>query len=180
MEKTERGYFQPEQAREVARAFSRHGVEYLFIGKGAAILLGYPAGTQDVDIFPRKNRENGERILLALADLGFTVPKKLIGHILNGSDFVQVSDGPFDLDLVFAPDGIESFDAAYERRIIVDQFPVANPIDIIASKKAAGRPKDLVDLSLLEEFGEEFQRSRRTAPKSALEIVLDKTRTDAE
>ena len=44
------GYFQPEQAREVARAFSNAGVEYMFIGKSGAILLGYPSATQDVDL----------------------------------------------------------------------------------------------------------------------------------
>ena len=43
--------FRPEQARIVADAFEKHGVDYLFIGKGAAILLGYPGATQDVDLF---------------------------------------------------------------------------------------------------------------------------------
>ncbi|MEJ7622758.1 MAG: hypothetical protein WKF34_02075 [Pyrinomonadaceae bacterium] len=180
MEKIERGYFQPEQAREVADVFARHGVEFLFIGKGAAILLGYPASTQDVDIFPRKSRENGERIISALGDLGFVVDEKQSDHILRGSDFVQLGTGPFDLDLVFGPDGIEDFDAAYERRIVIDGFSVANLRDIIASKKAAGRPKDFLDISLLEEFREEFEKKLRGERKSTLEIALDRTRSDAE
>jgi hypothetical protein len=32
--------------------------------------------------------------------------------IERGKDFVQIRSGPFDLDLVFAPDGIERFDEA--------------------------------------------------------------------
>ncbi len=48
-------YFKPEQAREVAEIFARHNVEYMFIGKSGAILLGYPASTQDVDLFPKKS-----------------------------------------------------------------------------------------------------------------------------
>ena len=44
--------FNPLQAQEVARAFNEEGVDYLFIGKSAAILLGYPGTTQDVDVFP--------------------------------------------------------------------------------------------------------------------------------
>lgn len=178
METTERGYFQPIQAREVADAFARHDVDFLFIGKSAAILLGYPGATQDVDIFPRKSRENGERILKALADLGFEVPEKSIDHILNGFDFVQLSNGPFDLDIVFAPDGIENFDDAFARRIVVDSFPVANLSDIIASKRAADRPKDWVDLLLLDEFREEFEKKHRKPPRSSIEIALDRTRID--
>ena len=38
----ERQPFNPLQAQEVAQAFNASGVEYLFIGKSAAILLGYP------------------------------------------------------------------------------------------------------------------------------------------
>ncbi len=38
-----KGYFQPQQAIEVAEAFAKHSVEYMFIGKSGAILLGYPS-----------------------------------------------------------------------------------------------------------------------------------------
>ena len=48
----ERLPFNPLQAQEVAIAFNEAGVDYLFIGKSAAILLGYPGTTQDVDVFP--------------------------------------------------------------------------------------------------------------------------------
>jgi hypothetical protein len=50
-------------------------------------------------------------------------------------DFVQLKDGPFDLDLVFGPDGIERFDDAWKRRVEVEGFPVCHPNDIIASAK---------------------------------------------
>jgi hypothetical protein len=41
--------FTPAQAEELATAFAQHGVDYLFIGKSGAILLGYPDTTQDVE-----------------------------------------------------------------------------------------------------------------------------------
>lgn len=37
---------------------------------------------------------------------------------------MQIREGPFDLDLVFAPDGIERFEDAWARRIEVEGFPV--------------------------------------------------------
>src|SRR5262245_57945778 len=58
------------QARELAQAFAAHGVRYL-LGKGAAILLGFPDTTQDADVFVEKTPENGRALLKALASLGF-------------------------------------------------------------------------------------------------------------
>jgi hypothetical protein len=51
----ERREFHPLQAQEIARAFNDHEVEYLFIGKSGAILLGFPGTTQDVDVFPARS-----------------------------------------------------------------------------------------------------------------------------
>src|SRR5437016_14122150 len=99
--------FNPIQAQEVAAAFARNEVDYMFIGKSGAILLGYPGTTQDVDVFPRKDAENGRRIVAALRELGFVVDNRLESEIIRGKDFVQIKNGPFDIDLVFAPDGID-------------------------------------------------------------------------
>ena len=100
-----RPQFQPAQAVEIARAFEQAGVDYLFIGKSAAILMGYPAITQDVDVFPDRTPENGRRIVAALRIIGFDLDASLEQAITRGNDFVQIKTGPFDLDLVFAPDG---------------------------------------------------------------------------
>jgi hypothetical protein len=43
--------FTSQQAVEVATACAAHEVDYLFIGKSGAILLGYSATTQDVALF---------------------------------------------------------------------------------------------------------------------------------
>ncbi|MDB6004280.1 MAG: hypothetical protein JWR15_1267 [Prosthecobacter sp.] len=149
--------FNPLQAQEVARAFNAAGVDYLFIGKSAAILLGYPGTTQDVDVFPAKSAENGLRLVTALLQLGFILDDNTQAEIIRGKDFVQLKDGPFDLDLIFAPDGIENFSVAKSRFIQEDIFPVANLRDIIASKKASGRMKDRLDLHLLELFRVEYE-----------------------
>ncbi|MCA1589830.1 MAG: hypothetical protein LC734_05440, partial [Acidobacteria bacterium] len=174
MESEPRGYFQPQQAREVASAFGRFGVEYMFIGKSGAILLGYPSATQDVHLFAKKSEANGRRIISVLIEIGFEIDGEIKASIIRGKDFVQLKSGPFDLDIIFAPDGIESFDRARERMIIVDNFPVANIRDIIASKKASGREKDKLDLPLLEDFRIEFEKNLRKQPRTALEIALEK------
>lgn len=158
---TDRLPFHPLQAQEVAEAFNAAGVDYLFIGKSGAILLGFPGTTQDVDLFPAKSVENGKRIVQALIRIGFELDDNTRDEITRGKDFVQLKNGPFDLDLVFAPDGIESFAEAKSRSVREDIFPVANLRDIIASKKASGRMKDRLDLHLLELFRLEYEAHKR-------------------
>ncbi|HVS21025.1 MAG TPA: hypothetical protein VHD88_04215 [Pyrinomonadaceae bacterium] len=153
--------FSPAQAAEVATAFAKHHVDYMFIGKSGAILLGYPGTTQDVDVFPRKDEENGKRIVAALQDLGFLINEALEQEILRGKDFVQIKDGPFDIDLVFAPDGIENYDEAKSRMDTSSGYPVVNISDIIASKRAARRPRDAVELPLLQAFREFYEKNRQ-------------------
>ena len=145
----------------LADGFARHGVEYLFIGKSGAIFYGYPDTTQDADLFPKKSPENGKRIADALRELGFPVDDRLEAELIAGKDFVQIRRGPFDVDLIFAPDGIESYELAKSRSSMIDgRFPVAALRDIIASKKAANRPKDRESLPRLEAF-EEYLKQRR-------------------
>jgi hypothetical protein len=79
----------------------------------------------------------------------------------RGKDFVQLKNGPFDLDLVFAPDGIDSFEKAWRRRVDVEGFPVCHPDDIIRSKQAANRAKDRESLPRLQAFREYWLRTRR-------------------
>lgn len=155
-----RDTFNPAQAQEVAAAFAKHGVDYMFIGKSGAILLGYPGTTQDVVVFPRKSEENGRRIVAALRDIDFAIDEGLEQEITRGKDFVQVKTGPFDIDLVFAPDGIENYDEAKQRIDSSSGFPVVNITDIIASKRAAKRDRDLIELPLLEAFREVYEKRR--------------------
>lgn len=175
-----KGYFQPEQARAVAEIFAKHKVEYLFIGKSGAILLGYPATTQDVDLFPKKSEENCRRLVLALREIGFELSEETERKIIRGADFVQINQDPFDLDLIFAPDGIESFEKAKERMLRIENFPIANIRDIIANIKLSGEKRNLLDLPLLEDFRIEFEKSLRKEPRTALEIALEKLDKDKE
>ncbi|MEE8584649.1 MAG: hypothetical protein V3T83_07345, partial [Acidobacteriota bacterium] len=97
--------FEYRQAEEIRDAFSRHQVRYLFIGKSGAVLLGFPDTTQNAVLFVEKGSENGQAIVSALRELGFALTEQQAAQIERGKDFVQLKNGPFDLDLVFAPDG---------------------------------------------------------------------------
>ncbi len=155
------GAFEYRQAEEVRDAFARHKVRYLFLGKSGAILLGFPDTTQDADLFVEKTPENGRAIVHALQELNFELTDPQIQELKAGKDFVQLKNGPFDLDLIFAPDGIEHFSEAWDRRVEVEGFPVCHPDDIIASKEAAGRTKDLESLPRLKAFRKYWEQHLR-------------------
>jgi hypothetical protein len=146
--------FEYRQAEEIRDAFARHRVAYLFLGKSGAILLGFPDTTQDADVFVERNETNGRSLVAALRELGFELIETQAAEIVRGKDFVQLKNGPFDLDLIFAPDGIETFQDAWQRRIEVEGFPVCHLDDIIASKEATGRAKDRDSLPRLKAFRE--------------------------
>src|SRR5712691_11292295 len=153
--------FEYAQAEEIRDAFARHGVRYLFLGKSGAILLGYPDTTQDADLFVEKSPANGAAIAAGLVDLGFELTDAERAEIQRGKDFVQLKNGPFDLDLVFAPDGIEHFEDAWKRHLEIEGFPVCHIDDIIASKAAANRRKDRESLPRLMAFAEYWKSQPR-------------------
>ena len=153
--------FSYPQAVAIAEAFARHGVRYLFLGKSGAILLGFPDTTQDADLFVEKSEANGRALVGALVDLGFPIDPTQRHDLLRGKDFVQIRSGPFDLDLVFAPDGIETFAEAAGRAVLVEGIAVCHIDDIIRSKEAAHRDKDLESLPRLRAFRDWLQSSRR-------------------
>ena len=153
--------FDYRQAQEIRDALARHGVRYLFIGRSGAILLGFPDTTQDADLFVDRSPANGRALAAALIELDFALTPDQIADIERGKDFVQLKNGPFDLDLVFAPDGIEHFAAAWERRIEVEGFPVCHLDDIIASKAAANRVRDRESLPRLRAFRDYWEAKRK-------------------
>jgi len=154
------GVFEYKNAEEVRIVFQRHGVSYLFFGKSGAILLGYSDTTQDVDLFVAKDAENCARLVAALAELGFPLSDPQAEEVRRGKDFIQLRNGPFDLDVIFAPDGIERFEDAWKRRVEVHGFPVCHIDDIIASKEAANRQRDRESLPRLLQFREWLKRKQ--------------------
>ena len=112
-------------------------------------------------MFVEKLPANGAALVTALRQLGFSLTEPQAEDLRHGKDFVQLKNGPFDLDLVFAPDGLERFDDAWNRRIEVEGFPVCHIDDIIASKAATNRVKDRESLPRLRAFREYWLAKHR-------------------
>lgn len=145
-------------------ALGRHHVAYVVIGGMAAALWGSDLPrTTDVDITPAADRDNLVRLAAALADLGARlrvqgvpegVPAPLDAEALAGRSVLTLTTNHGPLDVSFVPEGTSGYaDLATRatRRPLAghDEVPVADLADVIASKAAAGRAKDLRQLPSL-------------------------------
>jgi hypothetical protein len=127
-------------------------VRYVVIGGVAAIVHGVPRTTFDVDLLIEASEENASRLLAALSDAGIgsatlTTAKDLLAHeITIFRDVVRI-------DVQTRTPGVD-FAGAWERRIERDvadtKYWLLSRPDLIASKRAAARPKDLEDVRVLE------------------------------
>lgn len=133
------------------KALKKYNVEYMVIGGIASVIQGFNHTTQDIDIYPKKGIENNKNLIKALRSLKFKISKKDEENILQGKDFVQFDD-PFEIDIVFSPDGFENYDSASKYRIVQDNIPLLSIEGIIKSKKSANRPKDKLIIPSLEDF----------------------------
>lgn len=157
-------------ARELFRAFARHGVEFVTIGGVAIQAYGAQRLTRDLDVTIAASTGNFERLAAMLED----VDARIIGpdgdrsRESPGADLLAASDqwhlitrfGP--LDVVTAPAGLGSFAdlraRAYEVELDDLTVPIAHRDDLIELKRASGRPQDLADVELLESLGDQSDR----------------------
>lgn len=136
----------------VFASFRAREVRYVVIGGIAAVIHGVPRVTFDVDLLIEATRENAQRLLDALADAGLgtaslTTPEEILANeITVFKDYVRI-------DVQTSTPGL-AFDAAWAHRETVEaqgqSFYVVSRQDLIAAKRAAGRPEDLADLRILE------------------------------
>ena len=139
------------QLQGVFSSLSKHGVRYVTIGGIAAILYGVPRATFDLAILIEATEENAQRLLNALVDAGLgtaalTTPEEILAHeITIFQDRVRI-------DVQTSTPGIE-FEAAWNRRETMkhgqEPFFVVSREDLISSKQAAGRDRDIEDVRIL-------------------------------
>lgn len=164
--------FQPE---EIFLTLDRHRVDYVVIGGVAATLHGSNLRTGDVDICPARDPENLSRLASALkemdarirtADAPGGLPFACDAGFLARVDLLNLVTRFGDCDVAFIPAGTAGYEDLVRRAVKVDLEPVLVPVasleDVIRSKRAAGRAKDLQQLPTLELLLEETRRNRES------------------
>jgi hypothetical protein len=148
------------------RTLDGHGVRFVLIGGLGARLYGSPTVTNDTDVCYERSPKNLERLAAALEDLHAElrgvddeVPFQLDAATLAAGDHFTLVTDAGNLDVFGSPAGVEGFRSlarsAIEMQLDDLTVLVASIDDLIAMKRAAGRPKDLVEVEILSAVKDE-------------------------
>jgi len=146
-----------------------HGVECVIVGGVAATLHGSSIVTRDLDVCYNREYGNLKRLVSALVSvnvrlrgapegLPFILDEETLRRGLNFTLTTDIGD----IDLLGELSGVGNYAEASEDADVMElfgfQYKVLALPSLIASKRAAGRPKDLVVIPELEAILE-YQRA---------------------
>ncbi len=147
---------------EVGRRIKEVNLDAILIGNAAAALRGAPVTTVDFDFLYRRTPRNIAKLKMLARRLRATIlrpfyPVSDLHRLVRDDDGLQV-------DFMATIHGIRSFEGVRERssEITIEgvSLRVAALTDIIKSKRAAGRPRDLAVLEVLETAREEAEAAK--------------------
>ncbi|MCC6806132.1 MAG: nucleotidyltransferase [Deltaproteobacteria bacterium] len=132
------------------KLLNAHRVRFLVVGAHAVAAAGRPRFTADLDIWIAPSTANARRVVAAVAAFGF--PGLTVERLEHPDVVVFLGREPFRIDLLTSIDGV-AFEPAWRHRTRAMLGGVRVGFlarkELIANKRAAGRPKDLADLALL-------------------------------
>jgi len=150
----------PLRALDLVRTLADHGVDHVVIGGFAAIAHGSPRATRDLDIVVAPDNDNLLCLLAALDELDAErrFPNG-VSRAVDAADVATIALGTTlhartsagALDVVGRPAGAPSYEELLARAVSLTvaglEVLVAGLDDLIAMKRAAGRPLDLQDIA---------------------------------
>lgn len=155
------------------RTLDHHGVAFVLIGGLAGRLAGSPSITNDTDVCYARDRPNLELLAAALVELHARlrgveedVPFLLDAKTLEAGQNFTFDTSAGALDILAEPAGTKGYDdlAANARPVDLGAALVVQVCaldDLIRMKRAAGRPKDRIELEILAAVREESEGTNR-------------------
>lgn len=166
----------------IVATLNKFGVKYVVIGAFAAQLQGAPIPrTRDLDVTPSTDAANLKKLSAALRELHAKIrtaevseglPFDHDGNSLARTRMWNLTTPHGEFDICFVPSGTQGYDDLARHAHIVESHgesvPIADLDDVIRSKEAAGRPKDIVHLPILIQTAQ--QRRIRTERDAGFDI----------
>ena len=141
--------------RDFFALLNAKGVEYLLVGGAAFNYHAPPRATKDIDVRVNREPDNVVRLLDAIRAFGFPTDSLDVQDLGSAARVLMLGRVPNRIDILTAPAGLD-WDGSWARRrpANYDDVPISvlSLADLIASKKAAGRTRDLADVELLEKI----------------------------
>jgi hypothetical protein len=143
-----------EDFLDLLSALNAAKARFLVIGAYAVGVHGIPRATKDLDVWIEASPDNAARVLRALRSFGAPLAD------LTEADFAQPGAGfkmglpPRRIDILTQISGV-AFEQAWPHRLEAEFAPglrcgVIGVVELVANKRAAGRPQDLADVDALE------------------------------
>jgi len=134
------------------------GVKYLIIGGFAVNKYGFKRSTGDIDFFIKDDKDNRKSLIDALEAAGYGRFEELMEASIIAGYCEIIMDNGLYADLMTEVPGLAgaNFEEYYKNASVemLGDIPVRfiHYIDLLQSKKAAGRNKDLIDIDELEKI----------------------------
>lgn len=132
-------------------------VRFLIVGGYAVAAHGHPRATKDLDVWILADPENADRLIEALDDFGMGSIGLTRDDFLEPDVVIQLGYPPVRIDILTSISGV-SFDECWDNRVVIDigsvEAGLISAADLIANKRAAGRPQVLVDADILAELND--------------------------
>jgi predicted nucleotidyltransferase len=139
-------------------------VDFIVVGGWAVSFHSEPRFTKDLDLLIGRDDLNLTRVVSALQLFG--APTSILdqARTLGPEEFLFFGTPPARVDLLRAIPGLASLEEGLSRAAMADldgfRVPILSLDDLIHTKRAAGRARDLRDLAALERI-----RMERETPK---------------
>ncbi len=138
---------------EMLSALSAAGAEFLIVGAHALAAHGVVRATGDLDIWVNSTADNAQRVMAAPAAFGAPLFDLTPADLTKADTVLQIGQEPSRIDLLTGISGV-SWDEAWNGRMSVliegIPVPVLGRAEFVKNKRAVGRPKDRLDLELLD------------------------------
>jgi hypothetical protein len=144
----------PPDWREFIGLLNSNRVRFVVVGAHAVAAAGRPRATQDLDILVEPTERNADRLGRALRGFGFPELAAEALRLAEPDRMATLGAPPLRIDIMTSITGVDFSQAWAGRRrsrfggLVV---PFLGPRELMKNKLAAGRPKDLADIALLDE-----------------------------
>ncbi|MEM9696556.1 MAG: hypothetical protein AAGA56_28695 [Myxococcota bacterium] len=145
----------PDDWREFIELLHAHEVDFVVVGAHALAANGRPRATQAIDFFVSPTVANAERLGHVLRAFGFAALADESHLFAEPGRMASLGNPPLRIDVMNATTGVsfeEAMAGAIEARFDGLLVPFLGAAQLRANKLASGRPKDLLDIALLDEM----------------------------
>ena len=138
--------------KELLSLFKKYKVKYLVVGGYAVMKYSEPRFTKDLDLFIAIDKENSISVYNALKEFGAPLENLTPDDFSQEGYFYQMGVQPLRVDILMSIPGVKFTEAWKHREKVQIGDVEINFIakkHLIESKRASGRPQDLIDLEHL-------------------------------